>query len=97
MAKPYFELYNECKNQLLHFTHLKNLLLKCGLLFTAVSLIIMGINLINENQDKGLQMAAAISLVVTVTCFIALVPVNQKIKDLRTQRKYRVRNILVHT
>ena len=97
MAKSYFELYNECQNQLSQFTFFKNLLLKAGLVFTAVSLIVFGLNLINENQDKALLTASVISFILTVSCFLALVPVNHKIKDLRSQRKYRGRNILVHS
>ncbi len=96
MAKPYYEIYNECQNQISHFTFVKNILIKVGLLFTAISLIVFGINLINENQDKALLMASAVLVILTATCFLALVPVNQKIKDLRSQRKYRVRNALVH-
>ena len=97
MAKPYFELYSECQNQLSQFTYFKNILVKAGLVFTAVSLIVFGLNLINENQDKALLLASVISFILTVTCFLALVPVNNKIKDLRSQRKYRVRNVLVHS
>lgn len=97
MAKPYFEIYNECQNQLSHFNLVKNILIKAGLLFTAVSLIVFGLNLINENQDKSLVFASAISFILTATCFLALLPVNQKIKDLRSQRKYRAKNVLVHS
>lgn len=97
MQKPYFQIYNECKTQLTYFTLVKNILLKSGLLFTALSLIIFGVNLINESRDKALLLATAISILITVTCFLALVPINNKIKDLRTQRKYRMKNILVHS
>ncbi|GEO04743.1 hypothetical protein AAE02nite_24070 [Adhaeribacter aerolatus] len=97
MAKPYFEIYNDCQNKLSRFTVVKNILIKAGLLFTAISLIVFGINLINESQDQALLMASAVSFILTATCFLALVPVNNKIKDLRSQRKYRVRNILVHS
>jgi hypothetical protein len=96
MAKPYFELYSECQNRISHFTFAKNLLIKLGLVFTAVSLIVFGLNLINENQDKALFLAAAVSLILTFTCFLALVPINNKIKGLRSQPKPRGRNILVH-
>ncbi|MGV3589533.1 MAG: hypothetical protein ACO1OF_21170 [Adhaeribacter sp.] len=96
MAKPYFEIYNECQNKLSHFTLVKNILIKAGLLFTAVSLIVCGINLINENQEKALVMASVISFILTASCFLALLPVNQRIKDLRSQRKYRAKHMLVH-
>jgi hypothetical protein len=96
MAKPYFELYNESQSQISHFTFAKNVLIKLGLVFTAVSLIVLGINLINENQDKALFTASAISFILTATCFLALVPINNKIKDLRAQRKPKTKTILVH-
>jgi hypothetical protein len=95
MAKPYFELYSECQNKISHFTFAKNLLIKLGLVFTAVSLIVFGINLINESQDTTLFLASAISFVLTATCFLALVPINNKLKGLRAQPKARTRNMLV--
>ena len=96
MAKPYFEFNRECQNQITHFTFAKNLLIKLGLIFTAVSLIVFGINLINENQDKALFIASAISLILTATCFLALVPISNKIKGLRAQPKPRAKNMLAH-
>ena len=96
MAKPYFELYNESQSQISHFTSAKSVLIKLGLVFTAVSLIVLGINLINENQDKALFTASAVSFILTATCFLALVPINNKIKDLRAQRKPKTKSILVH-
>ncbi|MDB5264065.1 MAG: hypothetical protein JWQ14_3348 [Adhaeribacter sp.] len=96
MAKPYFELYNECQSQISQFNFAKTLLIKLGLVFTAFSLIVCGINLMNDSQDNTLMMAAAISFAITLTCFLALLPINHKIKDLRSQTKSRTKNILVH-
>lgn len=96
MRKPYYELHPECQNKISNFIQTKNLLINLGLVFLAISLIVIGINLINENLDLTLSLAFAGCLLVASTCFLSILPINQKLRVLKNQPKPKGKNVLAH-
>jgi len=96
MNKPYYELYNERQTLMKNYSIARNALINLGIISIALSLIIFGVNLINDNQNSRLSMAFAVCLSAAMASFFLTIIINQKLRDLRTQRKYRAKNILVH-
>ena len=96
MSKPYYELPSECQSKISHFNHTKNILINLGIVSLAVSLIVIGINLINERFDITLSLAFAGCLLVASTCFLSILPINQKLRVLKNQPKHKTKSILVN-
>ncbi len=96
MSKPYYELNNRCQNKISYFNQTKNLLINLGIVSLAISLIVIGINLINENLNFTLSLTFAGCLLVASTCFLSILPINQKLRVLKNQPKPIGKNILVN-
>jgi flagellar motor component MotA len=95
MSKTATPPFSEKKIQISHFNYVKVILINLGIVFTAVTLIVLGLYLINETRNLALQLALVTCLIITFTCFLALVPINNKLRELRSHNSYRAKHYLI--
>ena len=97
MKKSSYDYYAERQTKISNFNLAKTILINLGIVFAAITLIIFGITKITNTKDETIVMALPISIVLTATCFLAVVPVNNKLRELRTKRRNRIRRTMADT
>ena len=91
MQKSTYEYYAYCQKRITNLSLVKTVLINLGLVFGAITLIIYGITLITVNQDNAIKLALPIFFILTITCFLSIVPVNNKMRELRAKKRNGVR------
>jgi choline-glycine betaine transporter len=96
MKKSSYDYHAERQIKISNFNLAKTIMDNLGFVFTAITLIVFGITQIADSQDNTIAMALPVCIILTVVCFLSIVPVNNKLRELRTKKRYRVRNTLVN-
>ena len=94
MKKSSYDYYAERQTKISNFNLAKTILINLGVVFAAITLIIFGITKITKTKDETIVMALPISIILMATCFLSVIPVNNKLRELRTRRRYRVKSTL---
>lgn len=96
MKKSSYDYYAERQNKISNFNLVKSILINLGFVFAAISLIVFGITQIADSKDNTIIMALPVCIILTATCFLSVVPVNNKLRELRTKKRYRIKTNLVN-
>jgi hypothetical protein len=97
MKKSSYDYYAERQTRIANFNLAKSILINLGVVFAAITLIIFGITQITKTKEETIVMALPVCIILTATCFLAVVAVNNKLRELRTRRRYRVKSTLADT
>jgi hypothetical protein len=95
MKKSSYDYYAERQTKVSRFNLFKSILINLGFIFGAITLIVFGIIQIADNKDYKILLALPISIILTFTCFLSVIPVNNKLRELKAKKRYRTQNTLV--
>lgn len=85
--------YHATRNlKISNFNLIKNLLINIGIVSAAISLIVFGITLIAENKESTIFKALPVCVSFTIACFLSIVPINNKLRELRTKKRYKLKS-----
>jgi hypothetical protein len=96
MKQSSYDYHAERQNKIANFNLAKTILVNLGFVFAAFTLIVFGITQIADSKDNTIVMALPICIILTATCFLSIVPVNNKLRELRTKKRYRIKDSLVN-
>jgi hypothetical protein len=94
MKRSSYDYHAERQTKISKYNFAKTLLINLGFVFTAITLIVFGITQIAYSQDKTIVIALPICILLTIICFLLVVPVNNKLRELRTKKRYRIKSPL---
>jgi hypothetical protein len=97
MKKSSYDHHAERQTKIANFHLAKTILLNLGFVFAAITLIVFGITQIADSKDNTIVMALPVCIILTATCFLSIVPVNNKLRELRTKKRYRIKEDLANT
>jgi hypothetical protein len=97
MKKSSYDYHAERQTKIANFNLAKTILINLGFVFAAITLIVFGITQIADSKDNTIAMALPICITLMLTCFLSIVPVNNKLRELRTKKRYRIKNSLVNS
>lgn len=97
MTKSSYDFHAERQNKIATYNFVKTILINLGFVFAAITLIVFGIMQIADTKDNTIVMALPISITLTLTCFLSVIPINNKLRELRTKKRYRIKKGLVNT
>lgn len=97
MQKTMYDLNAKSQKRISNFSLVKTILINLGFVFKAITLIILGINLITDYQDDTLVIALPISLLLTISCFLTIILVNYKLRELRSTKLNKAKRILTYS
>jgi hypothetical protein len=97
MTKSSYDFHAERQTKIANFNLAKTILINLGFVFAAITLIVFGITQIADSKDNTIVMALPICITLTLTCFLSIVPVNSKLRELRTKKRYRIKKHLVNS
>jgi uncharacterized Tic20 family protein len=97
MKKSSYDHYAERQIKIANFQLARTILINLGFVFAAITLIVFGITQIADSKDNTIVMALPVCIILTATCFLAIVPVNNKLRELRTKKRYRIKDSLANT
>ena len=92
MQRSSYQDYADQQNKIANFNLAKAILINVGIIFTSFTLILVGIFFLADFKDLILVLSLRLCMVLALACFLTVVPVTGKLKQMRAEKRYNFRS-----
>jgi hypothetical protein len=86
-----YDFYAGRQMKISNYNYARTILINLGFVCVAFTLIILGVIQIADSIDNTLVIALPICALLTLTCFLSVLLLNNKLRELRTKKRIRIR------
>jgi len=89
-----YQNYADQQKRISSFNSAKVILVNANIIFTLYSLILLGITFIADFKDDTIVMALRLCIALTITCFVSVLLIKGKLRNLQAEKRYKFKKNL---
>jgi len=89
-----YQNYADQQKRISSFNSAKVILINAGIIFSLYSLILLGITFTADFKDDIIVTALRLCIAITLTCFISVLLIKGKLRNLQAEKRYKFKNTL---